>query len=311
MPFRVIAGTFQAVNYSPDGDSLRFRPNDPELLGSLSGPRARINRRGDVQLRIEAIDTLETHYSAAGGGTFGQPKDLARTARARLLEFAGITDVRWDRSDMNVVAARDGTAGHIVSRAVDKFGRPIAFVFAGDPPEQDGSDLFLDVARLRESYNHLALAEGLAYPTFYTGLFADLRDALTAATRQARAARLGIHDRDVTTAGFDATSLSAVTDEAVIMPKLFRRIVEHMVGLGTAVGFKDSLEASHEPVLDLATSNFTHFDSFVEQEPGSTRIRLTREPEQLVFDAMPQRPANHFAALLSDTPLLDGEPLPA
>ncbi|WP_207480079.1 hypothetical protein [Arenibaculum pallidiluteum] len=299
MPFKIIAGTFRVVNYSPDGDSVRFGPNVPSFLGDLSGPPASVNQRGDVQLRIEAIDTLETHYSAAGGGTLNQPLDLATKARQRLLDFVGITDVVWDRRGMNVVSARDGTEGYILSRAVEKFGRPVAFVFAGPPPETDGSEVFLDEDRLQASYNHVVLAEGLAYPTFYTGLFADLRRALATATRQARTAGLGIHARDATTTGFNATSLSVVTDDAVILPKLFRRIVEHMVGVGTAIGFKGSLAASREPVLDLATANFTHFDTFVEQAPGTTAIRLTRDPEELVFDAMPLRPANHFSAMLS------------
>jgi hypothetical protein len=309
MPFRVITGTFQVVNYSPDGDSIRFHPNSPNLLEFLSGPPAKVNRRGDVQLRIEAIDSLETHYSAEGGGTYSQPMDLATQARQHLLDFTGIDDVVWDDRGMNVVSARDGTEGYIVSRAVEKFGRPIAFVFAGRPPEEDGSELFLDAGRLQGSYNHLALAEGLAYPTFYTGLFSDLRDALTEAARQSRASRLGIHARDVTTTGFDATSLSVITDQVVILPKLFRRVIEHMVSVGTAVGFKESLEASREPVLDLSATNFTHFDTFVEQAPGTTAIRLTRDPEQLVFDAMPSRPANHFAAMLSGGALPDGLPV--
>lgn len=305
MPFKVIRGTFQAVNYSPDGDSIRFHPDDPGLFNDLAGPPPKVNRRGDVQLRIEAIDTLETHYSAAGGGTYTQPLEHAVTARARLLDFAGITDVVWDRRGLNVVSATDGAPGHILVRAVEKYGRPVAFVFAGSPAEADGADVFLDEPRLKRSYNFLALAEGLAYPTFYTGLFADLRAVLSAAAQDARAAGRGLHADDVTTAGFDATSLAVLTEQAVILPKLFRRVIEHMVSVGSAAGLKQSLQASREPVLDLTDSNFTHFDTFVDQAPGSTAIRLTREPEQLVFDAMPNRPIDHFAALLAT-----GTPVP-
>lgn len=300
MPFKVVAGSFHVANYSPDGDSIRFRPNNAALLKDLSGPPARINGRGDVQLRIEAIDALETHYQPQGGGVVQQPIDLARIARRRLIEFTGIRDITWDSREMNVTAAGDGAPGYLLTRAVDKYGRPIAFVFAGDPPEADGAQLFVDADRLRDSYNYIALAEGLAYPTFYTGLFADLRDALTTVTLGARTAKAGIHARDVTTEGFDVTSLATVTDDAVILPKLFRRIVDYMADVGTIEGFKETLARAREPVLDLTTANFTHFDSFVEQTSGGTRVRLTREPEQLVFDAMPQRGANPFAAVLSD-----------
>jgi hypothetical protein len=51
-------------------------------------------------------------------------------------------------------------------------------------------------------------------------------------------------------------------------------------------------------VLDLTNSNFTHFDTFIEQEEDSTKIRLTKYPEQLVFDEMPARPSNAFSAIM-------------
>ncbi|MFC0408801.1 hypothetical protein [Roseomonas elaeocarpi] len=299
MPFTVIRGHFHARGYSPDGDSLRFAPQDTALLGRLSGPRARVNARGHVQLRIEAIDTLETHYTPpAGGGVYAQPAQWAEAAAERLLGFAGITGVVWDAAHRTVVEAADGTPGFILSRAVEKNGRPVAFVFAGDPPEADGAEVFLDAARLEESYNHLALREGLAYPTYYTGLFRELRDSLTAATGAARAAGLGLWPTDGTEAGFDATSLAVITDRVPILPKLFRRLVEYMVSFDTAVGFREKMEESAEPVLDLTEQNFTHFDSFIEQAAGSTRIRLTRPPEALVFDEMVARPADQFSRLL-------------
>jgi hypothetical protein len=47
------------------------------------------------------------------------------------------------------------------------------------------------------------------------------------------------------------------------------------------------MEANREPVLDLTTSNFTHFDTFIEQD-GHV-VKLTRLPEQIVFDPMPTR----------------------
>lgn len=299
MPFTLIAGRFHVINYSPDGDSIRFGPEDPALLDRLDGFRPRMNARGHLQLRIEAVDSLETHYNApGGGGTYHQPLGLARAAADRLLDFAGVRDVEWDGTGRTVLAAADAAPGYILSRSVEKNGRPVAFVFAGAPSEPDGTTVRLDPERLRDSYNHLALAEGLAYPTYYRGLFADLRDTLTEATAAARAARRGVWERDGTEGGFDATSLRVLTEEMPILPKLFRRLCDYMVAYGTALGFRDKLAQSREPVLDLRTSNFTHFDSFVEQAEGSTAIRMTRRPEELVFDEMPQRPADQFSALL-------------
>lgn len=299
MPFKLIRGTFQVKGYSPDGDSIRFQPESPDLVRGLDGSIPKFNPRGHVQLRIEAIDALETHFSPqSGGGPLHQPLELARQATDRLLDFVGIKGVQWDNNRTTVITADDGTPGYILARAVEKNGRPVAFVYAGDPPEADGTDVILDEARLRESYNYAALVEGLAYPTYYRGLFSDLREVLTAASKEARNNGLGIHAIDRTNSGFSASSLASITGQHAILPKLFRRLSEYMVNFGTAEGFKAKLEQSQEPVLDLRTSNFTHFDTFVEQAEGSVEISLTRLPEELVFDEMLTRPSNHFSALM-------------
>ena len=68
-------------------------------------------------------------------------------------------------------------------------GRPVAFAFAGTPPEADGSSVFLTAARMKDSLNYKSVLEGLAYPTYYKGLFSDLRNELTQAAITARAAK--------------------------------------------------------------------------------------------------------------------------
>lgn len=297
MPFKVIKGSFHVRNYSPDGDSMRFQPDDPGLVHDLAGSRPRFNARNHVQLRIEAIDTLETHYTPpSGGGTLHQPLELAQAATDRLLDFVGIKDVEWDATHRTVLDAQDGTRGYIMARTVEKNGRPVAFVFAGEPPEDDGADVRLDAQRVRDSYNYTALAEGYAYPTYYKGLFHDLRAELTAAVEEARKGGLGVHQADKTNEGFKASDLRSITKQHAILPKLFRRLAEYMVNYGTAEGFKKKLAQSKEPVLDLRTANFTHFDTFVEQKDDM--IRLTRRPEELVFDETPTRPPHAFSALM-------------
>lgn len=297
MPFKVIKGSFHVRNYSPDGDSIRFEPDDAGLVHDLAGSNPKFNARNHVQLRIEAIDTLETHYTPpSGGGTLHQPLELAHAAADKLMEFVGIEDVEWDRAHRTVIDARDGTPGYILARTVEKNGRPVAFVYTGEPPENDGADVLLDVNRLRDSYNYMALAEGLAYPTYYEGLFHDLREALTAAVADARTRDLGVHQDDKTNDGFKASTLRSITQQHAILPKLFRRLAEYIVNYGTAQGFKKKLAQSKEPVLDLRTSNFTHFDTFIEQKDD--KIRLTRRPEELVFDATPTRAPHAFSALM-------------
>lgn len=304
MPFTMIKGTFHVRNYSPDGDSIRFEPRDRNLVVNLAGSRPRFNARGHVQLRIEAIDTLETHFNPpGGGGTFHQPLGLAHDAAARLMDFLQIRDVQWDNARRTVVSADDAKPGYILSRSVERNGRPVAFVFAGDAAEADGSEVDFRAAWLRASYNWAALNEGLAYPTYYKGLFNDLRDELSVASGRARAGRLGVYAQDGTQAGFDATSLEVITDNVPILPKLFRRLSDYMVNTGSAVGFREKMEEAREPVLDLVTSNFTHFDTFIEQADQGTRIRLTRLPEQLVFDETIPQPGPQFAEIFNREPV--------
>ncbi|BCU78733.1 hypothetical protein [Luteolibacter sp. LG18] len=301
MAFTLIKGTFQVLNYSPDGDSIRFEPEDRSLVEGLqNGGRAKFNARGHVQLRIEAIDTLETHFTPpSGGAILHQPRELAKAAAEGLLEFTGISDVVWDDRRNTVISASDGTPGYILARAVEKNGRPIAFVFTGEPEQADGTDVFLDVELLKTSYNWQAISNGMAYPTFYKGLFSQLRNALSVEAAAARAAGLGVYANDGTLDGFDASTLKAITDEVPILPKLFRRLSDYIVNHSSALGFKEALEESREPVLDLRETNFTHFGNLVEQEPGSTFIRLNRLPEEMVFDETIPQPGPKFARMVA------------
>lgn len=296
MPYRLVKGCYRVVGYSPDGDTIRFEPNDRETLGDLLND-ARFNVRGHVPLRLEGIDALESHYSPpSGGGALSQPMPLARAATDFLLDFVGIRDVVWTAERRSIASAADGTPGHILTRSVDKYGRVIAFAFAGDADEEDGDDVFLDADGLAASYNLAALSSGLVYPTFYWGLFADLRTAMADATRTARAERRGVFAEDATQTGVTVTSLASITDDAVILPKLFRRLSDFVVATGSVEDFDAAMEANREPVLDLTTSNFTHFDTFIEQD-GDT-VRMTRLPEEIVFDPMPNRETASLGAML-------------
>jgi hypothetical protein len=277
MPFRVIQGTFHVVGYSPDGDSVRFEPNDPSLLSSLSGPPAELNARGHVQLRFEAIDTLETHFRNEH-----QPLTLATRALDFTLLQLGITGVQWDVLRTRVTEANDGTPGYIVSRAVEPNRRPVSFVYAGSPPVADGSTLFLDADGLRPSVNFKLVTEGLAYPTYYKGLFSDLRAAFTAAVTQARADALEIWAEDKTNTGFAVPHLQAITDDVLILPKLFRRLAEFLDGGGTVDGFKQFLAHRQEGVTIMSSAHFTHVDTLVIVE-GNV-VKLTELPENLIFE---------------------------
>lgn len=140
---------------------------------------------------MEAIDALETHYRAVGQ-TWHQPKEFANAATDRLLDMVGIKNVVWPPSRYRVRSADDGIPGYILSRTAERYRRPVSFAYAGKCPYNPGEAVNLNVSTLRKSVNFRMLMEGLAYPTFYEGLFYDLRNDLAKATVQARRRKKGL-----------------------------------------------------------------------------------------------------------------------
>jgi hypothetical protein len=276
MPFTLIQGTYHVKNYKPDGDSVRFGALNDANWDKLSG-RVDINARGHAQLRLEGIDTLETHFQ----GTH-QPLGLATKALDFLLHELKIESAEFDPLMLNVTDAEDGTPGYILSRTAEKNGRPVAFAFAGDPPRPDGSEVFLDVKLLKKSVNYKSLLEGLAYPTYYGGLFPDLRAAMSAAVAKARSVPREIWTVDVTQKGFAVPDLQAIVDKHVILPKLFRRLVEFLRGGGPVSGFKVFLEKRQEPITIISTAHFTHFDTII--EVTGNKVKMLQPPENVVFN---------------------------
>ncbi|MBA2409474.1 MAG: nuclease [Gammaproteobacteria bacterium] len=276
MPFHLIKGSFHVVGYAPDGDSIRFQAENEAHWARLSGPPASLNARRHAQLRLEATDTLETHFR-----NMHQPLGQATRAMDFLLHELNITEVQWDVLRTRISAANDGTEGYVVTRNVEQYRRPVAFAFAGAAPETDGSQLFLDAERLRESVNYRLVEAGLAYPTFYTGLFWDLREAFVEAVTQARAASREIWSEDVTNSGFEVESVESISERHVIMPKLFRRLAEYLEGGGSIEGFKQFLEQKAEGITVLSAAHFTHFDTIAEVD--GNRVKMTERPENLVF----------------------------
>jgi endonuclease YncB( thermonuclease family) len=288
MGFFIIKGAFYIRGYSPDGDSIRFKADNKDNWGLLSGPPVSLNAREHAQLRLEAIDTLETHYL-----NFHQPLGLAHDALDFLLSNLGFKGVLWDEFHLRVTDVdNDGVPGFIISRTVEPNRRPVSFIFAGEAAEDDGSEIFLTAGengnnqnqvRLENSLNYQSILNGMAYPTYYQGLFSDLRIALSNASAQARAANAGVWAQDRTNAGFDVNGIQSITDQHVILPKLFRRLAEYLQGGGNLNGFLDFLELKDDGVTVLSpTAHFTHLDDLIEIN-GNT-VRMTEPPENLMFE---------------------------
>lgn len=276
MAMHLIQGTFHVRGYSPDGDSVKFKAKDAGLWSRLGGERVRRSFwSGHVQLRVEAVDALETHFQE-----LHQPRRWADAATDHLLSVLGIEGVKWDSGRSKVEAAQDGVPGYILCRETDKYGRPVAFVFAGQPQEADGSAIHVTPERLKESLNFKMMEAGLVYPIFYKGLFSDLRQTLSEALKAARKAKKGLWADD-TTAAFEVKSLASLQADVVILPKLFRRLATYLQGASDLSGFKAYLASQKEAVLILSRGHFTHLDHVLEVE-GKT-VKMLYPPEDLVF----------------------------
>lgn len=278
----VIAGTYRILGAQPDGDSIRFYPDDVSEWDLVKGPHSvRTNAKGGAQLRLDGIDALETHY-AAKGGVLHQPLDLAHDAANALLDWVGFRGVSRTPNETVTDSRPERVRGYIVTRGTDLYGRCVAFAGRGKPPGRSGTSIHFDRAALRRTANYRLAVSGHAFPSFYFRLFPDLRDELTKAVK--KAGKRGIWKVDRTSSGVTIKDLGTLTDKAVILPKLFRRLVDYIalndggVSLG---GFRDYLAARDDRLFILSTGHWTGFDTIVSVE--RQRVRLTRRPEDLVF----------------------------
>ncbi len=279
MSFKAIKGTFHIVGYSPDGDSVRFKADDPERWKLLKGRTVKLNSKEHAQLRIEAIDTLETHYKREH-----QPNKFANSATNYLFKLLSIKNVVWNANGSRVRSADDGVPGYIISRTAERYGRPVSFVFAKMKNIEDGQEIYLNNKIVRKSVNFKMLSKGLAYPTFYDGMFYDLRELFAKATLKARKSKIGVWSEDRTNKFTCIDSLSDITDTHVLLPKLFRRITTYLKENETfdANDFIAKLESKQEKVLVLSILHFTHFDNIISVNKQG-EIKLRYKPENLVF----------------------------
>jgi hypothetical protein len=177
---------------------------------------------------------------------------LAHAAAAELLDWLSFSNVVRAQDETVTSSTPDTVPGYILTRSADLYGRCIAFVGRGAPPQADGSSFFVDVDVLRTTANHHLIEKGLAYPTYYRALFPDLRNEFTAVARQARDRGLGVWASDATTSGFDVTGLATLEDDIVIVPKLFRRLVDYLhLGDDSMAGFPRLPRSSRRQVLHL------------------------------------------------------------
>ena len=112
MPFTIIKGRFVPKSGKPDGDSVRFRADDPIFWLKLQGRPVEINfENRTVQTRFKGIDAIEKRAI--------QP--LSTQAIQSMLSL-----IDYDEN------TNPEPRGYILSRMTDTHGRPIVFLFSGD-----------------------------------------------------------------------------------------------------------------------------------------------------------------------------------
>jgi endonuclease YncB( thermonuclease family) len=217
--YKVIAGTFHIKGFQPDGDSIRFQSNKQEYWDFFTWKTATDKTAKKKQLRVEAIDALETHYEG-----YHQPRAFALAALEAMLEILRIDTVTYSLGLTQVVAANDGKAGFIASATVDPFGRPVSYVFPKDAKLTDGAVMDSSELPIDDSINFQLAREGLVYPTFYTTTDRLIAEKIRSVVARARATKRGIWSID-RTPDFTLLDIRTLQEDNLIMPKLFRRLV--------------------------------------------------------------------------------------
>jgi endonuclease YncB( thermonuclease family) len=288
MPMLLIQGVYRIAGTRPDGDTVRFVPDDTTEWDLVPGPyQVERNATGGANLRLEAIDALETHYRPpTGGPELHQPAPFADKAADELLSWLGFQPVQ--RKPDGTVKAPTTPAevpGFILTRGAERYGRCVALAGRGAGPAASGTQVHVTTAMLKQTANHHMLATGLAFPTYYRSLFSELRTELTKAVKAAREGGKGLWPVDKTNSGVEVVAPPVVSED-VLLPKLYRRLAEYIVlndGDPALDGFLDFLAQKADKFTIISTAHFTTGLDLV-VEVNTTKVKMTQPPENLLFD---------------------------
>ncbi|MCP5095297.1 MAG: hypothetical protein GY943_07080 [Chloroflexi bacterium] len=293
--YTLIKGTFHVVGFSPDGDSLMFKANNVKNWAKVQTTYSDIfaerltQADGAVQLRLQGIDALETHYSPSSihtpahlkekendnvqkpkpKGTH-QPDEYAQRATAVFLTYLGVNRTKWakrwghtwidkawiQQGKKEVMVDdkfADSIPGYIITRDIERKGRPISWIFAGKTRSRDGTQYSKTqiASRIERSANYHLLAQGVVYPYFFMTLPASLRSRLIKATETAQAnakTEANLWSNDRTMRGITINSIASLTEKYEMFPYLFRKLIKHAFR-------QDTLAYWH--ALETDTAHFT------------------------------------------------------
>jgi endonuclease YncB( thermonuclease family) len=287
--YLVVSGQLLVLGKQPDGDSVRFRAHDPEILRQLAhGDRVDIKADGSVQLRLDGIDAPELHYA-------GQQQPFGDRSRDAFLRQLGFVSVSLAANHMTVTAAEPAAVpAVIVARMVEAHGRPVVFLFTGDAAAlagRHGSRIEVDADLLAQSANLAMLASGDAYPLLYSSTRPELRAAIAATASRARAAHLGVYASDATARFLVVDHTSVGPGGDLVFPKIFRRVTEWLREAEAAV--------ANEVATGLAGPPAT-FPAWLRANPGrNDRVVVAGNRRSQALHTLVQQ-AGHTVTMSAD-----------
>jgi endonuclease YncB( thermonuclease family) len=272
---KIIHGNFHVKGFSPDGDSIRFTADKPEHWNFFKWNTLSKKKALKKQLRIEAIDALETHYEG-----YHQPRSFGVAALERMLGYLGISGLKYSLSVAVIVEAADASPGFIASGGVDRYDRPVSFTFGEIAGLLDGAEVPVENLPLEESINYRLAKSGLVYPTFYTTTSPNVVERFRAAVAEARLANRGLWAID-RTPDFTLWDTRTLQEDALILPKLFRRIVSFFDDRGDLSELPAYLKQKKDRLKLWSGGPFTTLDQLVKVE--GRRVRLETPVEDMLF----------------------------
>jgi len=297
MAYRIVKGTVSVDGKSPDGDTIAFTidtRNEWMWPETEDGRFPQFNSKYQANIRFEAIDALELHYSIQSvhpGKTLRQPLDLAKQARNRLLDLCGFDRTALIESDDFKItdSKQQKIPVTLAYNGIDSYGRIIGFVFTQDmgfEVSDRNPTVQLTPEHVSQSLNAQLLREGRVYPTFYNALYPQLRAVFSDIVVKARSQSLGIWERHQDEFVFDRKPSLEEIEALVMMPKLFRRLSTHIAQNGAVSGFRDYLRDINDMTVDTREVRLSDFSSFVRTQKladGKYKLWMSHRPEELVF----------------------------
>lgn len=295
MSYKLIKGEFH-IHYpdrpsqgpEPDGDTLKFKPDNPALVNAIHKPGSlgpQFNGRMMINLRFEGIDALETHFSG-----MHQQMQWAEAARDFMLARVGFAHVKFFEPPGSPFKVQEVAPhplrGYVLARTLDGHGRIVAFVYPGEVTAVDGANVFVDQALVADSVNAHLLLQGLAYPAFYTTLPIALNETLAHLAAAARQNNRGLWPAAHDQPGAWMTIPDLPTLQTLVMwPKLFRRLAGYFgagnVGLDHFDAWMRADPVHRDDRLILPDRELGNMHDVI--EIAGDRIRLRYQTEELII----------------------------